>query len=444
MSAIIHQSEKFHKFSMAFVDNAAVFTASDEARSFGDFFKLNLPFISIYVVNDPIVLKHVLVDQEPKYEKSIIYWRELRRVIGKAMGSVEGDEWTVLKQLQKGYFTRPNVATLMSDVVTMTQDGIDHCSVDKEIDILNQLSAINLQIILKTIFGVSDAENANKVAHMIEDGEAFIAWRSKYPWRPFLSVFTPTWQRTQKALRFLSTWTNDILDKNKYKDKSLTEKLVKAGYDAQHVRNEMIVHLGASTETVAVAESWTLYLLEKHPMYRERVMLEINENINNNSFDELNYPYLTAAIKEAMRLYPPSHAIVRDCVVDTGDTIMDTKIQKGDVMYISAYGIHRNPKYWSKPNEFVPERFFNGAESDFPKYAYLPFGAGKHTCIGKYLALPMMITALTMLLRKFDYTFTNNEVKKPVSLSTLKSHNGFVLILTEKKSILPISKSITP
>jgi cytochrome P450 len=441
MKTTTHHSNTFHRFSTAFIENAAVFTASQEAYLCGDFFKLNLPFITIYVVNDPEIVKHVLVDHEAKYEKSKIYWLELRRVIGKAMGSLEGDEWTVLKQLQKCFFTRPNVSLLMADVVNLTAHGISKLVIEKKIDILSHLSAINLQIILKTIFGVSDGKNATTVAHMIEDGEAFIAWRSKFPWRPFLSVLTPTWIRTQRALKYLSKWSSGIIEDKKFDETSMTHALIQAGYDATHIRNEMIVHLGASTETVAVVESWTLYMLEKHIAYRQKVLIEIETNKESSIFDESQYPFLTAAIKESMRLYPPSHAIVRDCVDVHGDTIHSTRISKGDVMYISAYGIHRSPKYWPNPDDFIPERFLDGADAKIPKYAYLPFGGGKHTCIGKYLAMPMMITAIVMLLRRFDYCFVAKEDKQPISLSTLKSHNGFELILTSKPTHFSTTKS---
>lgn len=426
----------FDDLSKAFLANAAKCTASGEVYKKGDFFKLNMPLTSIYIVNDPDVLKHVLIDNEPKYEKSRIYWKELRRVIGKAMGSVEGDEWTVLKQIQKSFFTKSQVERYLEDVRNISNEGVFALPDDQKINLLAELSAINFRIILKTIFGIKTTEGKiHTLVKIIEDGEAFIYWRSKYPWRPFFSFFTKNWFQTQKSLRIFTDWVKTLLDHKYYEKNSLTDILLEKGYSYNHIRNEMIIHLGASTETVAVAECWTVYLLTQHASWYVKVKQEISAHYNEGNFDPALFPVLTACVKEAMRLYPPSHAIVRDCVCEQGDTIAGQKIKKGDVMYISAYGIHRNPNFWQEPDRFNPERFLHNNEKNIETNTYLPFGAGKHACIGKYLAMPMVITTLVHLLNRYTITFDDTVPKEPVSLSTLKSKNGFFVNLIKNQQI---------
>ena len=102
-------------------------------------------------------------------------------------------------------------------------------------------------------------------------------------------------------------------------------------------------------------------------------------------------------------------------------------------MYISAYGLHRNPQFWERPNEFDPNRFLGKNESKIPTYAYIPFGGGKHTCIGRYLAMPMMLLTLAKIIDQYDFDMLGKAKKKPLSLSTLKPEDGFLVKLSKRK-----------
>ena len=123
-------------------------------------------------------------------------------------------------------------------------------------------------------------------------------------------------------------------------------------------------------------------------------------------------------INESLRLFPPSHALIRDAVYN--DSIYGTLIKPKNTIYISVYGIHRNPKYWKNPQEFNPERFDEVNFKKIPKYAFVPFGAGKHSCIGKYLAMPLMKLIIAKILIKFKLELKNSKNIYPISLSTLK------------------------
>jgi len=51
---------------------------------------------------------------------------------------------------------------------------------------------------------------------------------------------------------------------------------------------------------------------------------------------------------------------------------------------IPVFTIHRNPAYWHKPLEFIPERFSSESSSNRPRYTYIPFGIGSRDCLGGY------------------------------------------------------------
>ena len=437
MNVPTHKSSRFHRFSTEFIENAALFSASTESYALGNFYKVNLPFQRIFVVNAPSVVHHILVANEAKYEKSKIYWHQLRQIIGKALGSVEGDEWMVLKHLQKPFYTRTAVEGYLNTVDSLSSQYVSNWQTDKPMDLLHHLAVLSMVTVMTTVFGIEVEENPDEFAHMIAEGEAFIAWRSKFPWRPFLSHFTPTWQKTKRNLAFLSHFTEKIVQKRQpTASQNMTDALIKNGYSTEHIRNELIVHLGASTETVAVAEGWVLYVLAKKPDILAQLRAEIADITEGGQIvgqHAHRFTYLTAVVKEALRLYPPSHAIVRDCVAPEGDFIQNQRIERGDTMYISAYGLHRNPQFWERPNEFDPNRFLGKNESKILTYAYIPFGGGKHTCIGRYLAMPMMLLTLAKIIDQYDFDMLGKAKKKPLSLSTLKPEDGFLVKLSKRK-----------
>src|SRR5258705_1383733 len=80
-----------------------------------------------------------------------------------------------------------------------------------------------------------------------------------------------------------------------------------------------------------------------------------------------------------MRLYPPIWGLIR--VAEKADTIDGKEIKPGDRIVMFAYGVHHSAKYWDEPEAFRPERWMGDAAKKRAKYTYLPFGAGKRSCI---------------------------------------------------------------
>jgi len=58
---------------------------------------------------------------------------------------------------------------------------------------------------------------------------------------------------------------------------------------------------------------------------------------------------------------------------------------------IPVFIIHRNPAYWHKPLEFIPERFSSESSSNRPRYTYIPFGTGLRDCLGGYFNINYLV-----------------------------------------------------
>ena len=115
------------------------------------------------------------------------------------------------------------------------------------------------------------------------------------------------------------------------------------------------------------------------------------------------------------------------------DTIGGKEIRKGDKIVMFAYGAHHNEKYWEEPEAFRPERWMGDAAKKRRKYTYLPFGAGKRSCIGGAMSQVENTLALSMLLRRFQPEYTG-PVPAPISATvTLTPKGGLRFKIRERR-----------
>ncbi len=97
---------------------------------------------------------------------------------------------------------------------------------------------------------------------------------------------------------------------------------------------------------------------------------------------------LPRVLDEVHRMYPAGWLGSRIARRDT--VAAGTTIRAGTLVLYSPYLTHRDPSLWRHPDEFRPERFDDGR----PAWGYLPFAAGRRTCLGVHLARQILLAAL--------------------------------------------------
>ncbi|MFJ9562267.1 cytochrome P450 [Streptomyces fuscichromogenes] len=114
-------------------------------------------------------------------------------------------------------------------------------------------------------------------------------------------------------------------------------------------------------------------------------------------------PLAEAVVRETLRLYPPAWLMTR--TAGTATALGDWSLDPGDDVLLNAYLIHRDPRWWRRPDEFDPARWLTGRPA--PGAACLPFGAGPRVCLGSTLAVRQLTLATSRLAQRFTVESPN-------------------------------------
>ncbi|XLR49249.1 hypothetical protein S83_033909 [Arachis hypogaea] len=164
---------------------------------------------------------------------------------------------------------------------------------------------------------------------------------------------------------------------------------------------------GAGGGTTATTIDWAMAEMIKNPTIMKKAQVEVRENFNKKgSVDEtcLNkLKYLKSVVKETLRLHPPVPLLLpRECRSECD--INGYHIPEKSKVIVNAWAIGRDPNYWSEPERFYPERFFDSSiDYRGNNFEYIPFGAGRRMCPGSALGVINVELALAYLLYHFDW-----------------------------------------
>jgi cytochrome P450 len=170
----------------------------------------------------------------------------------------------------------------------------------------------------------------------------------------------------------------------------------------QEVFDQCMVSFQAGHETSATALLWWSRLMAEHPAVAQRAREEVLAVVGAATPGPehmAQLPWLTATLKEAMRLYPPVAAVMSRRT--TATIILDGwHIPKGAMLRITPWVLHHDERWFANAQDFRPERFLDGAPP-IPKGAWMPFGAGPRVCLGQHFAMMEMTLLSAMLLQRF-------------------------------------------
>jgi cytochrome P450 len=191
------------------------------------------------------------------------------------------------------------------------------------------------------------------------------------------------------------------------------------------MRDELVTLLLAGHETTASTVGWTLHMVGQHPEVRERLHKEAVAVFGDRRpvYEDLTkLRYTNMVLQETMRLYPPVWILPRRALAD--DEVGGYHVPAGAEVLICPYTLHRHPRYWADPLRFDPARFDPDVQTDRPRYAHLPFGAGPRFCVGNHLGMIEATFIISTLMRDLRLVHEPGSEVVPEPMMSLRLGGG--------------------
>ncbi|WP_264526331.1 cytochrome P450 [Flavobacterium sp. N502536] len=383
-------------------------------EQFGDSFSLKIGRSKHLILSrDNEIAQHILQKNQKNYHKSKFQSVYLSKYLGKGLLTVDGEFWLKQRRLIQPAFHKQKMNQLVENMNETIVSELKEIVEEKSFDLFPVMSQLAFNVVAKSLFHLSvSEEKLNRLKFIIEEVQNFLIKEIRLPHKAWwfsvsgqvkkhLELAEENNQIIQEIIEDRTTSgeaVNDLLQlllETRYEDTG-------EGMSVKQLIDEIKVLFIAGHETTANALTFTLYLLGRNPEVQQKVLDEILEieSQTANVVEQLQQmTYLNAVLNESMRLYPPAWITDRQNVED--DTIGQYHLKKGTLIGVSFYELHRNPKYWNAPEEFIPERFLGEQKKHSMQYFY-PFGAGPRMCIGAGFAIYEMCLTVAHIVKKYE------------------------------------------
>jgi cytochrome P450 len=260
-----------------------------------------------------------------------------------------------------------------------------------------RMQAITLEIILRTVFGIREAEKLVELRDALRD---FLDLTTNP--RLLLPVLlvgpgrvrrlAPFRRRIDRVDRLIY---REIAERRRVANLEERDDILSMLVGARHedgssmndeeMRDELLTLLVAGHETTATSLAWAVERLSRHPEKLDRLRSEVEAGSDD---------YLTATIQETLRLRPVISIVIRRLTepVEIGGYELPAGVSVTPCVYL----VHRNPEIYPEPDRFLPERFLDNPPGT---YTWIPFGGGVRRCLGASFAQFEMAVVLRELVK---------------------------------------------
>ena len=389
----------------------------------------------VVIANAPDHVRHVMLDNADNYIRSALSRRLLEPGLGQGLLTTHGATWRRQRRTMAPAFAAKRIAAFAPAMVDAAERLVEDWSLvppTATIDVAEAMSGLTLAIISEAMFSVRVDPEIALIGQAVAAYQAAIrpsvADLLGFPeWIPRLAV-----RRARKIFGESDRVIRRLIEERRRDGgpDDLLAMLLAAPEDdapasAKEVRDQVATIFTAGHETTANTLAWTFYLLSQHPVELVRLEDELDRVAASRPVtadDVPNLPFTRMVIEESMRLYPPAHTMSRQALGP--DRLGDIELKKGSSVLVVPWLLHRHRKLWDRPDEFRPERFLPDQVAARPRFAYIPFGAGPHICIGAAFAMTEAILCLATLAKRFRLTLVPGTNVEPVGQITLRPRNG--------------------
>jgi cytochrome P450 len=389
----------------------------------------------IAVVNDPAIIKSVLVENAAQFPKSDVMIAALEPLIGDGILISNGDLWKRQRSMLEPAFAQMHVQAIFPHMARALDGFVKTLRLaESEFALDAEISALALEIICRSIFSYGLSSDVARDVFL-----AFSAYQKLLPQAGPLMLLgyekhdddRTELRKASQTLRALITGLVEARLSKAATDEhphDILQSIVNArhavdgrGFQTQEIVDQVMVFFLAGHETSASALTWALFILSQQPQLAAGVRSEIERIAPNRplQYEDVSSLVLARAIfLETLRLYPPAAFLTR---VSLRRAIFGPHVvEAGSLVVISPWLLHRHRSLWTAPDYFIPERFSQSREKKIRSGSFIPFGLGPRICPGRALAMIEGPYLMAEIIRHFDLDVLNAAAIMPVGRLTIR------------------------
>ena len=318
--------------------------------------------------------------------------------------SPEERQQMLKNQALRGDMMRGHAATIEAEIVRMVSSWGD----EGEIDLLDWFAELTIYTTSSCLVGRRFRDELDgsfaRHYHDLERGTDALAYVDPY-------ADIESFRRRDAARVELVGLVQAIIDRRvaagpvPKEERDLLDVLISVDYTADLITGIFISMMFAGHHTSSGTAAWALIELLRHPDELAAVVAELDDLYADGaeiSFQALrSIPRLEAALKETLRLHPPLIVLLR--VVQEQIELAGHAIAPGTMVAASPKVSNRIPEDFPDPDRFDPGRYLDPRQEDLVnRWTWIPFGAGKHRCVGSAFAMMQLKAIFSVLLRDYE------------------------------------------
>lgn len=414
-------------------------------REYGDFGRQRVGSRRMVLLNTPEMAQQVLVEQVDHFVKSPALRVISRPLLGEGLLTAEGEMHRKHRRLVAPAFSHQRVMHYAGLMGRRTAEAAAEWT-DGRRDLMADMTRLTLGIVGEALFHADLLGEADELRRCITEALRYATSQTRRVIALPANWKTPAAVRAHKAIARLDQTILRLIAARRASgvdEGDLLSMLLLASEEDENglrslsdrqVRDEAMTLFVAGHETTAIASTWALYLLARHPEIQKRLQRESDQQLKGRApefADLARLPYALQVFKEALRLYPPAFIFSRQAA--TPVKIGTHEIEAGEIVLMSPYLLHRNPRHFAQPLDFDPDRFHPEREAALPRFAYLPFGGGRRVCIGNQFALMEGQIILATLAGRLEFSPVSARPRNTEALFTLRPKGGMPLVVQQRK-----------
>jgi cytochrome P450 len=385
----------------------------------GDFVRFTLSRQPAVLLNRPDYAAEVFVSRVSAFRKGIAN-RRAKSLLGEGLLTAEGARHTESRRAIQPVFARQRLESCASVIVDRAREVRGAWRPGELVDVTRSMGALTFGVVGEVIVGARVDAQFDQVRHMTETATATID--------PLLSLIAPL-RRIRQARARLRIVATTLLERASRAEEGSLLALLRQHDPEPAVQAQRVDHLVtlllAGHDTLTSALTWAWLLLASHPDVETRLHDELATVLggrNATAADVSALPLTKAVLAEALRLYPPAWVLARQAV--ESQPFDEGEIAAGALVLVSPYVMHRDARWFERPDRFEPDRWLGNQER--PKTAYMPFGAGPRSCIGESFAWLEGVLILATIAQRWKLTMVG-PIAEPDLRITLRPRGNVFL-----------------